>query len=311
MRTVSMSRSSPTPVVRRDAVPPLPGPFELLIRVRAAGLMPTEVLWYPTSHRKTGEPRQGAVLGHEFSGVVAGVGEGVGYLEIGREIFGMNDWFTDGAMADYCVAPFFAVAPKPLCLSYAEAAAVPISALTAWQGLFDHARLQPGERVMVHGGAGSVGTFAIQLARQHGAHVITTTSATNAELARDLGAEMVIDYRAGRFEESAGDVDVVFDTVGGDTLERSWRILKPGGRLVTVASTAESSTDPRLKQAFFIVEPNQKQLYMIANLLQQGRLRTVVDEVVPLSQAPEVYAGTAPRQHRGKVVIEVADRNLG
>jgi NADPH:quinone reductase-like Zn-dependent oxidoreductase len=307
MKSLSMSESSPTPEVKQDAVTPRPGRGELLIRVCAAGLTPMEVLWYPTSHRETGELRRGAVLGHEFSGVVAAIGEGVGCLEIGREVFGMNDWFSDGAMADYCVAPFFALAPKPPCLSYVEAAAVPISALTAWQGLFDHARLQPGERVLVHGGAGGVGTFAVQLARQHGAHVITTTSAANADLARDLGAEAVIDYRAGRFEECAHTVDVVFDTVGGDTLERSWSILKPGGRLVTVVSEAESTTDPRIKQAFFIVEPNQKQLFGIADLLERGRLRTVVDEVVPLSRAPEIYAGSAPRRHRGKVVIEVAE----
>jgi NADPH:quinone reductase-like Zn-dependent oxidoreductase len=247
------------------------------------------------------------VLGHEFSGVVAAIGDGVGCLEIGREVFGMNDWFADGAMADYCVAPFFAVAPKPRCLSYVEAAAAPISALTAWQGLFDRARLQPGERVLVHGGAGAVGTFAIQFARRHGAHVITTTSAANADLARDLGADAVIDYRAERFEECVNAVDVVFDTVGGDTLERSWSILKPGGRLVTIAAAAESSTDPRVKQAFFIVEPNQKQLFAIADLLDQGLLRTIVDEVAPLSQAPDVYATREPGHHRGKVVIEVAE----
>ncbi|SPF56131.1 Alcohol dehydrogenase, zinc-binding domain protein (fragment) [Candidatus Sulfopaludibacter sp. SbA4] len=203
------------------------------------------------------------------------------------------------------MAPFFAVAPKPPRLSYVEAASVPIGALTAWQGLFDRARLRPGERVLVHGGAGAVGIFAIQLARLHGARVIATTSSPNAELVISLGAEQAIDYREQRFEEFVNEVDVVFDTVGGETLERSWGILKPGGRMVTIASTADDSLDPRVREAFFIVEPNQKQLVEIGDLADDGRLRTVVDAVVPLWRAPEAYAGQAPRHHRGKVVVDV------
>jgi NADPH:quinone reductase-like Zn-dependent oxidoreductase len=171
--------------------------------------------------------------------------------------------------------------------------------------LFDRANLRPGEHVLVHGGAGAVGSFAIQLARRHGAHVSATTSAANAELVRNLGAERVIDYRVSRFEECVRGVDVIFDSVGGDTLERSWSILNPGGRAVTIVSPAEGPTDPRVQQAFLIVEPNQKQLYEIARLLDEGSLRTVVDEVVPLERAPAVYAGLVPRQHRGKVVVAV------
>ena len=305
MRSVSLAESNQAPVVKENAVPPQPGRGELLIRVCAAAVMPTEIFWYPTTHRKNGEKRTGAIPGHEFAGVVTAIGEDVGSLEIGREVFGMNDWFSDGAMAEYCVAPFFAVAPKPPRLSYVEAASVPISALTAWQGLFDRAKLRPGERVLVHGGAGAVGIFAIQLARLHGARVIATTSSPNAELVTSLGAEQVIDYREQRFEECVNEVDVVFDTVGGETLERSWGILRPGGRMVTIVSTAEDSRDPRVKQAFFIVEPNQKQLVEIGDLLDDGRLRTVVDAVVPLWRAPEAYAGKEPRHHRGKVVVDV------
>ncbi len=173
-------------VVTEDAPQPQPGTDELLIRVFAAGVMPTELLWYPTSHNKSGGSRSDAVPGHEFSGVIAGTGNDVGKLEEGCEVFGMNDWFTDGAMADYCVAPFFAVAPKPRSLSHVEAASVPIGALTAWQGLFDRARLQSGERVLVQGGAGSVGIFAIQFARDCGAHVIATCSADNADFVRSM-----------------------------------------------------------------------------------------------------------------------------
>jgi NADPH:quinone reductase-like Zn-dependent oxidoreductase len=307
MKAVELIQSATGPVLVEGQTPrPQPGIGELLIRVRAAGVIPTELLWYPTLHRKTGEARTGAVPGHEFSGVVAGVGKSVGCLEIGQEVFGMNDWYSNGALAEYCVAPFRMVAPKPPRLTHAEAASAPISALTAWQGPFDRAKLQAGERVLVHGGAGAVGTYVIQLAALEGAHVIATTSAHNRAFVTQLGAAEAIDYRNSRFEESVGAVDVVFDTVGGETLGRSWQLLKPGGRLVTIASTTVDASDSRTKAAMFIVEPNQKQLSEIGDLLEAGRLQAVVDCVVPLSQAGEVYAGRTTRRGRGKMVIEVA-----
>ena len=193
-------------------------------------------------------------------------------------------------------------------LSHADAASVPISALTAWQGLLDRARLKSGDRVLVHGGAGAVGIFAVQLARLHGAHVTATASEANAEFVRSLGAEQVIDYRSGRFEEHAGHMDVVFDTVGGETLQRSWTVLKPDGRMVTIVSSEENPADPRTKAAFFIVEPNQKQLCLVAELLETGRLRTVVDTIVPLASAADAYSGKLPH-HRGKIVVAVANAN--
>lgn len=155
-------------LVLADMPRPQPGEGELLIEVRAAGVTPTELSWYPTLHTKAGGVRAGAVPGHEFSGVIAAVGANVGSLAVGHEVFGMNDWYSEGAMAEYCTAPYFAVAPKPFTLSHEEAASIPIGALTAWQGLFDHAHLEPGETVLIHGGAGAVGVFAIQLARVHG-----------------------------------------------------------------------------------------------------------------------------------------------
>src|SRR5207244_2617740 len=168
---------------------------------------------------------------------------------VGQEVFGMNDWYAQGATAEFCCAPPSAIAPKPARLTYVEAASVPIGALTAWQGLFDRARLQAGERVLVHGGAGAVGIFAIQLARLHGAHVTTTASARNLACVSQLGAEQVIDYRAVHFEDNIRDMDVIFDTVGGETLRRSWAVLKPGGRMITIAADSETTTDDRVKQA--------------------------------------------------------------
>jgi NADPH:quinone reductase-like Zn-dependent oxidoreductase len=188
-----------------DTIPqPQPGPGEILVRVYAAGVTPTEVIWYPTSHTKDGGIRRHAVPEHEFSGVVAGLGEGVAGVHAGEEIYGLNDWFSDGAMAEYCITVPASVAPKPRSLTHVQAATVPIGALTAWQGLFDRAHLQSGERVLVHGGAGSVGIFAVQLARLHGAQVIATASARDAALVSELGASKVIDYRTERFEEMAG-----------------------------------------------------------------------------------------------------------
>jgi NADPH:quinone reductase-like Zn-dependent oxidoreductase len=189
---------------------------------------------------------------------------------------------------------------------HVEAASVPIGALTAWQGLFDRARLQPGEHVLVHGGAGAVGIFAIQLARFRGAHVTATASARSLEFVSVLGAGRVIDYRAVHFEESVPAMDVVFDTVGGETLQRSWSVLKPGGRMITIAANSETNADNRVKQAFFIVEPNHEQLSRISDLLEAGDLHPVVDAVLPLAQAAAYRGEVKERLGRGKLVVTVA-----
>src|SRR5262249_24743238 len=157
----------------------------------------------------------------------------------------MNDWFADGAMAEYCIAQPAAVAAKPKRLTAVEAASVPIGALTAWQGLFDRAKLQAGQRVLVHGGAGAVGTYAIQLARLRGAKAPASAGAGNLGFVAELGAERVIDYRAVRFEDAVSGMDVVFDTVGGETLQRSWGVLKPGGTMITIAADGETTSDER------------------------------------------------------------------
>jgi NADPH:quinone reductase-like Zn-dependent oxidoreductase len=242
---------------------------------------------------------------HEFSGEIAEIGEGVAELVVGQKIYGMNDWFADGALAEYCVTQSDWIAPKPKHLDYAEAASVPIGALTAWQGLFDRAKLQPGERVLVHGGAGAVGIFAVQLARSRGAQVIATVSARNVEFVRELGANEVIDYKAAPFEEKARDVDVVFDAVGGETLQRSWAVLKPNGRLVTVAASSEAPPDDRTKQAFLLVKPNREQLIQIGELLDAGDLRPVVDTILPFSEASDAYTGNVKKEGRGKLVVAV------
>jgi NADPH:quinone reductase-like Zn-dependent oxidoreductase len=292
-------------LVEKDIPRPKPQKGEVLIRVHAAGITPTEIVWYPTSHTKNGEKRTGAVPAHEFSGEIAEMGEGVMELPAGQKIYGMNDWFADGALAEYCVTQSDWIAPKPEHLDYAEAASVPIGALTAWQGLFDRAKLQPGERVLVHGGAGAVGIFAVQLARSRGAHVIATVSAQNVEFVRELGANEAIDYKAAPFEEKAREVDVVFDAVGGETLQRSWAVLKANGRLVTIAASSEAPPDDRTKQAFLLVKPNREQLIQIGELLDAGDLRPIVDTVLPFSEASEAYTGNLRKKGRGKLVVAV------
>jgi NADPH:quinone reductase-like Zn-dependent oxidoreductase len=219
-------------------------------------------------------------------------------------VYGLNDWYRDGASAEYCVARVADIAGKPAGVDHVHAASTPISALTAWQGLIERVGLAAGQRVLIHGAAGGVGTLAVQLARWRGARVTATASAANLDFVRSLGADEVIDYRAERFEDVVRRVDVVFDTVGGETLERSWGVLKPGGKLVTVAASGEQTTDERIRAAYFIVEPSRTQLAEIARLIDGGTLRPVVGAVFPLAEARQAY------QHkpvRGKVVLRVVD----
>jgi NADPH:quinone reductase-like Zn-dependent oxidoreductase len=305
MKAMRVNPSTPGPVlIAADLPQPRPAEGELLIRVCAAGVTPTELLWYPTTQTKDGTPRKDAVPGHEFSGVVAGLGKNTTGLELGQEVYGFNDWFADGATAEFCVTNPESVALKPVALTHEAAATVPIGALTAWQGLLERAKIQPGERVLVHGASGSVGIFAVQLAHLHGAHVIATASSANLKFVAELGADEVIDYRASRFEDRTQKVDVVFDGVGGETLDRSWSMLKPGGRLVTIAAGGGSHPDPRSKDAFFIIEPNQKQLIEVAKLLDAGTLKTYIKAVVPLAEASNAYSGAVPNKRGyGKVVV--------
>src|SRR5499433_2556674 len=305
MKAMRLADSGETTALVEENLPqPQPGRGELLIQVHAAGVTSKELLWYPTTHKKSGERRSRAVPGHEFSGVVAAAGKDTAGFDVGQEVYGMNDWFSDGATAEYCITQPTSIAPKPTGLTHVEAASVPIDALTAWQGLFDRARLQAGERVLIHGGAGAVGVLAIQLARRRGAHVLTTASGHDRDFLLRLGAQQVIDYHTERFEDVARNVDVVFDAVGGSTLRRSWGVLGPGGRLVTIVSTVQSADDERTKQALFFIEPNRRQLCDIAAMLDAGQLRPVVGAVIPFAQAAMAFAREPVRNRRpGKTVV--------
>lgn len=295
------------PLIPAELQKPEPAQGEVLIHVRATGVTQTELLWYPTTHTKSGTARTHAVPGHEFSGVIAAIGNGVEGFAVGDEVFGMNDWFADGATAEFCTTLPQNITRKPPTLSHETAASVPIGALTSWQGLMDRAKLQPDERVLIHGGAGAVGLYAVQFAHSRGARVITTVSAQDIDFIKRLGADEAIDYKAARFEKQVRGVDVVFDTVGGETLERSWGVLEPDGRMITIAADAEAKDDHRIKDAFFIVEPNQRQLAEIAGQLEAGRLEAFVKTTFPLNEAASAYGGEAKRDGgHGKVVILVS-----
>jgi NADPH:quinone reductase-like Zn-dependent oxidoreductase len=299
------ARGGPEALAYEEAPQPHPGEGEVLVRVHAAGVIHTELSWVPTWTTQAGEPRPLPVIpGHEFSGEIAALGPGVTDAGVGDLVYGLNDWYWEGASAEYCVTRVTDIALKPASIDHVHAAATPISALTSWQGLIERAGLAAGQRVLIHGAAGGVGTFAVQLARWRGARVIATASSANLDFVRGLGADEVIDYRAGRFEDMVRDVDVVFDTVGGETLERSWGVLKPGGRLVTVAASGESTADERIRAAYFIVEPNRAQLLEIARLIDGGALRPVVGAVFPLAEARLAYQY---KPVRGKVVLHVVN----
>jgi len=300
------TRGGPEALVYEEAPQPHPQAGEVLVRVYAAAVTPTELLWVPTWTTRTGADRPfPIILGHEFSGVIAALGAGVTEWAAGDPVYGLNDWFADGAQAEYCVAPAAPLAPKPRSLDHAQAAVVPISALTAWQALFERARLRAGQRVLIHGAAGSVGSFAVQLARWCGAHVIGTASAQNLDFVRALGADEVIDYRATRFEESVRDMDAVLDTVGGETLQQSWGVLKSSGTLVTIAAQSEGTQAPVVRDAFFIVAANRAQLAEIARLIDAGQIRVFVQESFPLAQARQAYERAQGGGSRGKVVFRV------
>jgi NADPH:quinone reductase-like Zn-dependent oxidoreductase len=305
------ARNDPSQLVYEEDVPsPTLDPGDVLLRVHASGVTPSELEWSGTWVDRAGIPRTPPIVpGHEVAGVVEADGPAVADLTVGDAVYGFIDSRRDGADAEYVAVRATELAPKPATLTYAEAAAVPLSALTAWQALFDHGDVQTGQRVLIHGGAGGVGSFAVQLARWRGAHVTATASARDAELVRDLGADEVVDYRAQRFEEAVTDLDLVFDTVGGETWERSWDVLRPGGRLVSVAvpRPPERESGDGRRAIWFVVEPNRVQLIEIGGLIDGGHLRPIVSAVLPLAEGSAAYGAGHNGRGPGKVVLLVAE----
>jgi NADPH:quinone reductase-like Zn-dependent oxidoreductase len=275
---------------------PQPGPGEALVRVHAAAITRDELDW-PTD-------RLPAIVSYELVGVVEEVARDVGHLAVGDDVFALAPFDRDGVAAEFAVVPAAFLAPKPMGLSYVESAALPLAGLTAWQGLFVHGQLQPGDRVLILGATGGVGHLATQLAKWRGAHAIGTASSGAAELAREFGAEQVLDPAA-PFVGSVEPVDLVFDTVGGDALARSADVLRGGGRLVAVADEPPPEIAGRVHATYFVVEPDREQLVELAKLATDGILRPAIDSVFSMKDARAAFDRVMSSGKRGKVVIEV------
>jgi NADPH:quinone reductase-like Zn-dependent oxidoreductase len=277
-------------------VPRLQGGGEVLVRVRAAAITRDELEWHVD--------RLPAIPSYEVSGVVTDVSPDVSEWRAGDEVYALTPFDRDGAAAQYVAVPASVLARKPASSSHVEAAAVPMPALTAWQGLFDHGGLTAGERVLVLGAAGGVGHAATQLAREHGAHVVGATSGARLEAARDLGAHEVVDDTE-PFGESLEPVDLVFDTVGGDALTRSFAVARPGGRIVSVAEEPPHTNRRDVTALYFVVEPSRDQLAELARVMDAGRFRPEVDSVYALAEASAAFTRVHERGKRGKVVFEI------
>lgn len=309
------SYGGPEQLVYEDAPQPYPVKNQVLIRVYAAGVTPTELTWSTTWKTKTGADRLLPVIpGHEVSGVVSEVGPDVDDdLRVGSAVYGLTDFMRDGTAAEYTIAQPREITFKPNSINHVHAAAAPLASLTAWQALFDHAHLTSGQRILIHGAAGGIGTYAVQLARWAGAFVIGTASTKNMDFLSELRVDSIIDYTAVRFDDAVNDVDIVLDTVGGETLKRSVRVLRPGSRLISVVeepsleTLKEASERGIIPPTFFIVEPNRNQLTQIGNLIDAGHITPIVDSVFSLSNVREAYEGGKGTHTHGKMVLKIAD----
>ncbi|MGH9763049.1 MAG: NADP-dependent oxidoreductase, partial [Blastocatellia bacterium] len=301
---------------------------DALVRVYACAITPTELSWSPTYTNQDGVERLPVIPGHELSGVVESVAPNVpdvpdvpdagnvpdapnlpDAVKPGDAVYALTDFFRDGAAAGYVAVHSGDLAPKPASLTHTQTAAVPLSALTAWQALFDHAALSKGQSVLIHGAAGGVGSYAVQLAHWRGARVIGTGNVADSSFVRDLGADELIDYREERFENKVRDVDVVLDTIGGDTLNRSWGVLRRGGVLVTIVGNvpAEQASRYGVRGVNFIVKPSRSQLIEITRLIEAGELRPIVAATYPLEKAREAFERGLGGHNRGKIVLQVGE----
>ncbi|WP_328522575.1 NADP-dependent oxidoreductase [Kribbella sp. NBC_00359] len=272
---------------------------DVIVQVHAAGFLRGEPEWPGTWIDRAGRDRTPSVLGHEVSGVVVELGYGTTGLTIGQRVFGLTDWARNGSLAEYAAVEARNLAPLPADVDHVAAAALPMPGLTAWQALFDHAHLQAGQTVLIHGAGGSVGSVAIQLAREAGAHIIGTGRASDRDLAGALGAHDFLDLDSDQLED-AGEVDVVFDVIGGEIRDRSTALVRTGGSLVTVADPP--TIQPLGGRAiFFVVEPNREQSAQLAARLRDGRLTPLVTTVRDLAAAPAAFV----EHTRGRIIITV------
>jgi NADPH:quinone reductase-like Zn-dependent oxidoreductase len=305
MKAVRIHQYGGPEQLRLEDVPrPRPNAGEVLIRVIAAGVNPIDWKIRAGYMKDVMAVTMPLIPGTDVSGVVEAVGPGVTGFKKGNEAFGVGNF----GYAEFVVAKESELALKPSSIDHAHAAAIPVAASTAWQALFNGAGLASGQKVLVHGAAGGVGGFAVQFAKTKGAHVVATASGRNQSLLRELGVDEAIDYEKNKFDDLVRDVDVVLDTQGGDTQQRSWKVLKKGGILVSIVQppAAEEAARYGVRSTMFVRQPNAGELSEIAKLIDSGKVKVVVETVLPLSQARRAQELSQAGHARGKTVLKVA-----
>ena len=274
---------------------------DVVVRVHASGFVGTELTWPSTWADRLGRDRTPSIPGHELAGVVTALGYGTTGLSVGQRVFGLTDWYRDGTLAEYAAVEARNLAPLPGDVDFTVGASLPISGLTAWQGLFDHGRLRAGQSVLAHGAAGAVGSMVAQLAREAGAHVIGTGRAADRQKALDFGAQEFVDLDNDVLED-VGKVDLVLDLIGGEIGKRSARLVRPAGTLVSIVGPSEARPVDALA-IDFVVESDRAQLREIVQRVRDGRLRTNIGTVSTLDDAIAAFQPTARRT--GKTIVRV------
>ena len=295
-------------VLKYEDVPlPEPKENEILVRVIASGVNPADPLILNGKYAKEFGTHLPLVLGYDMAGVVVRAGAKVTKLRVGDPVYAYLLW--GGGWAEYCISNEGESAIKPKSLGFIDASAVPLAALTAWQALIDIGKIENGQTVLIHGGSGGVGSFAIQIAKAHGARVIATASTANQDVLKQLGAEVAIDYTKQKFEEIAHDVDLVLDPVGRDTLARSYGVVKKGGIVVTIVSRCDQAELKKheIRGASLSSHPDSGELGEITKLIDGGKIKPIVTEVLPLTDAAKADAQAETHHTRGKIVLKIAD----
>ena len=288
-------------LVFEDAPDPQPATGDALVQVRAASFTPTELTW-PLRTDRAGHDRGPRIPAHEGSGVVAALGYGAAGLSVGDEVYGLIDGYRDGWAAEFVAIEARSLAPKPTTLDFVEAASIPQAGLTSWQALFDHGHLESGQTVVIHGAGGGVGAVAVQLAHWAGAHVIGTGRGGARQRVLELGADDFVDVERDGWETAIGQVDLVYDAIGGDLLARSPAIVKPGGALVSVMAPPSTDRDD-IRVVHFVRDPSGAQLREVTRLIDEGKVRPQVGAVYPLAEAREAFMAKSTQHIPGKVVL--------
>ena len=300
------ARGGPGQLLYEQAPAPVPGPGEALVAVHAAAITFAELTWDLSWTTKDGRDRTPVIPSHELSGTVAGIADGATGVAVGDEVYGLIEFDRDGAAAEYVTVPAHELAAKPRSVSHTETATLSLAALTAWQALVDYAAVEPGEQVLVTGGAGGVGAFAVQLAAILGAKVSATGRVKDANYVLSLGAQAFIGSGSA-LPDKVGGLDVIIDTVGGAVLDAAYDVMRPGGRLVTLGAppSQERAKSFGVHAMFFIVTPNSAELARLADLVDNGQLRTAVSQTFPLRDGRQAYESGAVPRPPGKTILTV------